>query len=186
MNYRFRQYALPLTLVLGCGSATAVDLLGDTLSFRRAYPNTGAQYGQDIPDTTVAVGTGDQVVWRFNALGNAITINPEPDRIIFSFPPDALFIGTTSVFDGFVVFGFDADIASISLIDNMTTMSVSLGNGLRTFTVNLSGQSLPNTSLAVAVSLVPEPNIAFLMLVGIVAIGATARRAASRVTTARS
>ena len=61
MHKSFIQVAAWLAATTLSANATAAGLIGDTLSFLRAYPKTETGYGQPIADTAVAAGVDDQV-----------------------------------------------------------------------------------------------------------------------------
>lgn len=86
MHKSFIHVAALLAATTLTGTAQATDLIGETLSFLRAYPNTETGYGQPIADTTVAAGVGDRVTWDYfvNAPTPWLVIDPEADRIVFS------------------------------------------------------------------------------------------------------
>ena len=169
-----------LAFVGCCSAAKAADLLGDTLSFMRAFPNTSTQFGAAIPNTTVAVGTADQVGWNLTGVPPFfVLINPEPDRIVFTFPVLNGYVTTPNVFDGYVITGFDFDIASVSVMNNTTGAAVLLGGGPRQITVDISGDAQATQSFTLAVSLVPEPNTVALFALGISALVLRARHAAN-------
>lgn len=150
------------------GTAQATDLIGETLSFLRAYPNTETGYGQPIADTTVAAGVGDRVTWDYfvNAPTPWLVIDPEADRIVFSLSAAGITGGSSTLFDGVVVSGFDQVIQSVSLLDNTTGGTVLLSHGPHAIQVNLSGTFQANQSFAIGVSVVPEPASMALMTMG--------------------
>jgi hypothetical protein len=159
--------AVVLAAAGSCSTASALDLLGNTLSFMRAYPDTSTQFGAAIPNTTVAVGTADQVGWSFSGSSPfSVLINPEPSNIIFTFPVTNGYITTPGVFDGYVITGFNIDIASVSVMSNTTGAAVSLGGGPREITIDLSGLTGAAQSFTLAVSVVPEPASVALLVAG--------------------
>lgn len=181
MKKSFIHVAALLAAAAFNANALAADLIGDTLSFLRAYPNPETRYGQEIADTTVAPGTADQVTWRFGTSGPAaLTINPEADRIHFSFPVRFVTEGSASLFDGIVISGFDQTIQSVSLLDNNAGGTVRLSHGPHELRVNLSGTFQANQSLAIGVSVVPEPASMALMALGAGMLALRMRRHAAR------
>lgn len=155
-------------LCAATASQAAQTLIGETLDFLRAYPSISTQFGAAIPGTTVAAGPSDAVNWS-----NQVFIDPEADRITFSIPSQTGFIGTTSTFDGFVVSGFDHDIAAVTVLGNTTNFVLSLSNDLRSFAVNVgTGSTLYSSGdFAIGVTLVgapvPEPATALLLAGGL-------------------
>ena len=177
MRLNFKSGIASVAIAASCSTAMAADLLGDTLSFMRAYPNTSTRYGAAIANTTVAVGTTDQVGWNLTGVAPFfVLINPEPDHIIFTFPVINGMGSGGSLFDGYVITGFDSDIASVSVANNTTGQSVLASAGLRQIDVALSGTFPANQSFALAVSLVPEPASAVLLALGIGALLLRSRR----------
>ncbi len=107
-----------------CAAATAQavpTLIGDTIDFRRAYPDVNTQYGPAIPSTTVAAGTSDVVYWG----GPGLAIDPEADSISFYIECCTAFIGSSTSFDGFIVSGLDTDIDSVSVLSNTSNFVIS-------------------------------------------------------------
>lgn len=172
-------------LLLGTSlpSAAAPTLLGDTISFFRAYPNTGTQYGNAIPNTTVAAGTSDVVSWTFGSSPNSINFDPEANTIRFDFLVSTSYGGTASQFDGYVVSGIDFDIDSVSILGNTTAYNVaSLTNSAHSFSISFNGTSAPG-SVLVGVQLrnptpsgVPEPATAGLAAAALALLGVQSRR----------
>lgn len=154
--------------------AALVTMLGDTLSFKRAYPDTVTQFGQAIADTTVAAGTSDKVNWLSPGGVLFATIDPEALTIQFD-TRESIYEGTSTIFDGFLVSGFDHDIASVFVQGNTTSFSVDLQQGLRSFAMSLSGQSPTPGVITLGVTLVdsnsngtvPVPATASLLLLGL-------------------
>jgi uncharacterized protein (TIGR03382 family) len=175
---------LALALAASASAHAAPTLLGDTLSFMRGYPSTTTQYGLAIPDTTVASGSSDEVAWEFAPGVRYALIDPEADSV--SFRLGSGWIGTSTVFDGFVVSGFDHDIDSVFVQSNTTQLGVVLSQGLRDFTVSFSGNSGINVgSVVLGVTLrdttlpqgtVPEPATAGLAALALAGLALGGRR----------
>jgi PEP-CTERM motif len=181
MHKPFIQVAALLAAATFNANAVAADLIGDTLSFLRAYPNLETRYGQAISDSTVVSGMDDQVTWKFAANGPAaLTIDPEADHIRFSFPVRFVTEGSTTIFDGVVISGFDRAIQSVSLLDNTAGGTVLLSHGPHEIQVNLSGTFLANQSFAIGVSVVPEPASMALMALGVGLLALRLRRHAAQ------
>jgi PEP-CTERM motif len=181
MQKSFIRVAALLAAAAFNANAVAADLIGDTLSFLRAYPNLETRYGQAISDSTVAPGMADQVTWRFAANGPALlAINPEADRIHFNFPVRFVTEGSATIFDGVVISGFDRAIQSVSLLDNTAGGTVLLSHGPHEIQVNLRGAFQANQSFAIGVSVVPEPASMALMALGAGVLALRMRRHAVR------
>jgi hypothetical protein len=176
LKLTFARSLMAAFTVSACMSATAVDLVGDTLSFLRGFPTTTTQFGQAIPDATVVAGTSDQVQWRGSDGVAYVSINPEPDRVVFTFLRLGITGGTASTFDGFVINAFDNNIVSRSVIGGLPGM-VTLGGGNRDVTVNLNGTFMAGESFAVVVSVVPESTTVALFSCGLGALLLRCRRA---------
>lgn len=153
--------------------AASVDMLGDTLSFVRAYPDIDTRFGQPIPDTTVVAGIADRVNWLAPNGQLFATIDPEALTIQFD-TRESIYEGTSTIFDGFIVSGFDHDIASVFVQGNTTNYSIDLQQGLRSFAMSLSGRSPIGGTITIGVTLadpvtnpVPVPATASLVLLGL-------------------
>jgi len=167
------------TLALSTSAALAdVNLLGDTLSFLRAYPNTATQYLASIPDTVVAAGTSDQVSWVINGgTLNVTTFNPEAYEIHLTANVITGYVGSASGFDGYVISGFDHDIQSFTL-NHATEFGVSISVlDPRSMAINLSGYGVGTLTIGIALAQpVPEPASMAMMAAGLGLIGVAARR----------
>ena len=133
-----RKVLAALCLCWAAAAQAAPTLIGDTLSFLRAHPDTNTQFGPAIPSTTVAVGTSDMVNWV-----PYVTINPEADSISFHVNFLTAVIRSSTTFDGFIVSGFDTDIDSASLLSNSSNFVISPTHDLRSFAVNIRAASQP-------------------------------------------
>jgi hypothetical protein len=118
---------LTATALLGCTFAIAAPttLLGDTLTFSRAYPDPQTPYGvAPLSATTqVVAGTTDQVAW--SSLGGwgaesgttYARFNPEIYSIEVTLPSLGIYLDTPFPgFDGYVITGFSHDIVSASAL----------------------------------------------------------------------
>lgn len=178
MNFEFsaRQSLVTAALVLSASSAMAdVTLLGDTLSFLRAYPDTSTKYLSDIPDTVVTAGTSDQVSWIVGNV-NYATFDPEAGQIHLTINGSTYGIGPG--FDGYVVSGFDHDITSYTLTNPTgfnTTVSLL---DARTLAIHLAGSSSGTMTIGLTLAPVPEPATTALMAAGLGLLAVAARRRA--------
>lgn len=167
------------TLALSTSAALAdVNLLGDTLSFLRAYPNAATQYLAPIPDTVVAAGTSDQVSWVVNSGTLSVTtFNPEAYEIQLTANVTSGYIGSGSRFDGYVISGFDHDIQSFTL-NHATGFGVSISlPDARSMAINLNGTSSGTLTIGIALAQpVPEPASMVMLAAGLGLIGVAARR----------
>ncbi len=167
------------TLCLGAAAAVhaAPTMIGDTIDFQRLYPDTSTQYGPSIPSTTVAAGTSDAVSW-----GSQLIIDPEAGKISFTVASLTQFIGSASVFDGFLVSAFDTDIDSVSVLSNSTGFGIVLSHDLRSISINVTPAStFSSGTFVIGVRLVGEqtsgvPEPGTLALAALAAFGALARR----------
>lgn len=171
------------TCLLGTSLASqaATSLIGDTISFLRAYPNTTTQYGNAIPDTTVVAGAADVVSWTFGSNATSTTFDPEANSVRFDFLTATTYLTTGATFDGYVVSGIDATIDSLSILGNSTSYSVAaLTHDGHSFRIALNGSSGPG-SVVIGLqfaSAVPEPTSAMLALGGLALLGLRLRRRA--------
>ena len=169
-------------LVTSVPAQAAPTLIGDTISFMRAYPNPSTQYGNAISNTTVAAGSSDAVAWSFGSGPSLVRFDPEASSISFNFLVTNGMGGSNSTFDGYVISGIDAQIDALSILFNNTGASlVSLTNTSHGFNLNLGG-SLSGT-LVVGLQLhnpivttVPEPASLLLVALGLPALLLARRR----------
>jgi len=166
-------------LVVSAPAFAAPTLIGDTLSFLRAFPTVGVGYGDAIPDTTVAAGTSDQVGWM-----GYTTIDPEANSIGFLLGPASTYGTGPGFFDGYVVSGFDHDIASVSVLGNNTGLTIGLSNDLRSITIGLTGRYAANSAFTIGVTLadpgpqgLPEPASVALVAVALAGLALLSRAA---------
>ena len=173
-HLKLRNALVAMCLAWAAASQAAPTLVGDTLDFMRAYPDTSTPFGPAIPSTTVTAGDSDVVNWL-----SLVYIDPEAASISFEIASLTGFIGSSSTFDGFVVSAFDADIESVSVLSNTSDFSISLTHGLRSLAVNIGPAPMQYSSgtFVVAVKLadapipgVPEPATVALMGSGLVAM----------------
>ena len=178
MNFVFatRQALVSAALVASAGSALAeVTLIGDTLSFLRAYPDTTTQYLASIPDTVVMTGTSDQVSWIVNGGINYTTFDPEALQIHLTANVISGYVGGSN-FDGYVISGFDHDITSFTLA-NPTGFSATLSLlDPRKLAINLSGISSGTMTIGLTLAPVPEPASTVMMVAGLGLLAMAARR----------
>jgi hypothetical protein len=162
-------------LVAFCGAVSAEGLIGETLTFSRAYPTpTTPFWSPSSTTTTVAEGFSDQIVWQWvPGVSGVTTINPEASAIAWGGWPGE-YIGEGEVFDGFVVSGFSRDIASVEVVSS-GGFAIELTPGARSFGVSLRGVG---SSFALAVQLVPvpEPHTFVLAFAGLAVAGTVGQR----------
>ena len=184
MKIRVLSIILSSAALCGSGAVSAAPtLIGDTISFLRAYPDAATPYGPLIPNTTIVAGTSDQVAWPSTA---PAMFNPEANSISLTFGTVTEYIGSGATFDGFVISGFNNEILSASLLSNSSGLNVSLTNGLNSISIDLNGFTVAGGSLTFAVNLkdsisnVPEPSSLALLAVGAIVLTGTAFKRGSR------
>lgn len=164
-----------LFAAVGASAAAETTLLGDTISFLRAYPNTSTQYLSSIPDTTVSAGTSDQVSWIVSGITYA-TFDPEALSIDISLAYSG-YGGPGAAFDGYVISGFDHDIQSIAATNGTGYSVTSTLLGPRAIAINLVGLSSGTLSIELTLAQqVPEPASVGLMLAGLGLVAVAVRR----------
>lgn len=136
-----------------CGSVCAQGLVGERLTFSRAYPSLSTPYwNPSSMTTTVTTGSADLITWTWvPGVSGTTFIDPEASSISWS-GSTSEYIGSRSQFDGFVVSGFSRDIDSVS-VQSSGGFNIDLVPSARSFTVNLSGKG---SGFTLAVRLVPE------------------------------
>lgn len=176
-----------LLLATSLPSGAAPTLIGDTISILRSYPTTTTQYGNAIPDTTVAAGNADVVSWSYTNSWPTISFDPEANSLWINFLTNTAMISTATEFDGFVISGIDAEIASLSILSNTTTYAVAaLTNDGHGFTIGLNGVSLAG-SVQIGLQLrdpgpaaLPEPGTTGLAFAALGLLGVQSRRRRAR------
>src|SRR5688500_10421916 len=102
--------------VVVCGPAqqASADLIGDTLTINRRFPNEITFFPDPVTgsvSTTVVAGPGDAV----SPQPTLYLINPEANSIIFDFVGTSTFGGSVDgIFDGLEFLGFDDAIQNVT------------------------------------------------------------------------
>ena len=150
--------------------AHASGLIGETLTFSRAYPTPSTPYwSPTTKSTTVATGESDLINWQWFPGGSGTTfINPEDSTISWS-GSFSQYIADPSTFDGFIISGFSRDILSVSVTD-YGGFTIDLSPSLRSFGINLSGFG-SGFKIDVQLAPVPEPISVLLAAVGLFTLG---------------
>jgi len=179
-----RNSVVAATMVLAAVAASAeTTLLGDSLSFLRAYPDTSSQYLSAIPDTIVVAGTSDRVSWIVSGL-TYTTFDPEALRIDVIFPVTADYGTPGPEFDGYVISGFDHDIQSFTVTNGTGFAVTSTLLDPRTIAIDLTGLSSGTYSIGLVMAQpVPEPANVALMAAGLGLLALRARRRAKALNT---
>jgi hypothetical protein len=176
-----RRILMALGLTSLSMQAMAVDMIGSSLTFLRAYPTTTTPYwANSTQTTTVAAGPTDLIDW-YSGPGNTgfhLTVDPEATTITFQLLSGSTFIGSQGTFDGFTVSGFGAALSSVTVASNATGLTVTPS----ILSPNVLGVSLDgNNAVAgftLSVTLVPEPSAALMLAAGLLAMAW--KRTASR------
>lgn len=110
MKSKFLCSSAVLVLALAGVQSTQASLIGDTLTFRRAYPTEAIDYAPPI--STLVTADNSDVVFH----PNHVFINPGPAVIRFDLVESSGFVGDSSIglFDGFVIEGFDSPVLDVS------------------------------------------------------------------------
>lgn len=134
---------------LSC-SAKKTSLLGAKLTFSRRYPTIDTPYDYWIPSsasTVVSTGPADAITWP--GISASAVIDPEADTISWVLPRPSEYVGFSDGFDGFVVVGIPADLASASVeSSNGIAVAVTL-TGARQLNVNMNGKYLAGASFKI-------------------------------------
>jgi len=167
--------------------AQAADLLGDTLTFTRAYPSPDTPFLTFNPvsvSTMVTADDSDSISWEISLFpGQPLyDIDPGATGIEWQFTSTSAFVTGDGFFDGFVVTGFGNDIASVSLSGNTSSLDIQVSHSERQIFIDLSGPYSSGTGFALSVAVVPGPTSAALLTAGLVAVAALARRRQTRAT----
>jgi hypothetical protein len=166
--------------------AQAADLLGDTLTFTRAYPSADTPWLVWDPvsvSTTVTADASDAIVWSLaSSPGNPYqSIDPGAFSVEWTFTrPTGYIGGGADTFDGYVITGFSNDITAASVSANTSGLMIEVNHTARQITIDLSGNNAAPTSFVLSVAVVPEPASAALMAGGLMVLAAMARRSRGR------
>lgn len=167
--------------------AASGTLVGDTLTFVRAFPDASTPYtGWDPHSASILVApdASDTFVWEVS--GFQTNLNPGISTIEFGFPVVSRFDTDASTFDGFTISGISSSLASASIVSNTTGMAAVVSVVGQELHLSLAGANLGDTTgLTVGVtfaSAVPEPGTWSLFLAGITGVSAYSfrRRRATR------
>lgn len=170
--------AVTVGAFLACAApAQAVDLIGETLTFRRLYPDFNTDYGPPFEPKTVTVvaGDGDSASW---IVGSTVYLQalPEATTITFVIPvPSGYGNGNNGQFDGYSISGFSFSTAAVSVGSNTSGLQVQLSSVGDTLYIGLANTSSGQIVLDFT-SAVPEPGTWALFGAGLLAIGRFARR----------
>jgi len=121
--------------------------------------------------TTVAAGTADTIHWA--AGGAPLNIDPDANRIVFTFGSSTSYGAS---FDGFVITGFSRDIVSASILSENLPGAPTLQVLQRQLNLDVNSSVAAGQTIVLSVSVVPEPGTWALMLGGVAALAALARR----------
>lgn len=96
--------------------------------------------------------------WVISALPGTpyLIVDPEASSTDFAVYATG-FIGTDSVFDGFVISGFGSDIGAVSLVNSTPNLSASLSHSVREVFVNLAGNNTRDGRFTLSISVVRSP-----------------------------
>ncbi len=163
----FKYATIIFLLLIAPINSVFASMIGDTLTFRRAYPDITTDFAPSV-STIVESGNADIVS---NQPG-FLTINPESNNIIFDFPVSSAFGGTASVFDGFEITGFSNAITNAFIFDVTGVTIVGLSFSDKLINLNLAGRyeanSFINMGIEFAPNPVPIPGSVFLFFVGLI------------------
>jgi hypothetical protein len=166
------------TIAVLAGPAAAQGLVGDTLTFNRAYPTPTTPYWTvPMQVTTVAADASDLVDWYSDGTsGFHLTIDPGAETIVFRLISASSFIGLGPQFDGFRVTGFGSDIVSADVAANDSGLSLATSFAGRVLDIDLRGSNFGGSTGFTITVAVPEPGTWAMWLAGMAGVGACVRR----------
>lgn len=129
--------------LLAVATAAQATMIGDVLTFARAYPTTDTSFGTGTPvSTTVTANSLDTVLLQDTVPPGEYywAINPGADSIRVDVLRPAGMLGTNTIFDGIVFSGFSATLASVSYTTSNPeyVVGVSLNATLNQIELNLT------------------------------------------------
>jgi hypothetical protein len=156
------------TIAVLAGPAAAQGLVGDTLTFNRAYPTPTTPYWTvPMQVTTVAADASDLVDWYSDGTsGFHLTIDPGAESIVFRLISASSFIGLGPQFDGFRVTGFGSDIVSADVAANDSGLSLATSFAGRVLDIDLRGSNFGGSTGFTITVAVPEPGTWAMWLAG--------------------
>lgn len=147
-------------LFLNGNSAIAVNLIGETLTFRRAYPNIDTDFRPAVM-TTVTADNSDLVKLQQITFEQQYHwwINPDADSIFIDVNRGSIMLGSNTIFDGIVISGFSTPIINASFTTNDPSFVYDLTFDSSRIYLNLTGafDGSEYIDIQVQTQAVPEP-----------------------------
>lgn len=155
-------------------SFVAASMLGDTLTFRRAYPNIGTDFAPPV-STTVTADSSDLVTlqppfWK---------IDPSANNILIDVEGISGMLGSSTVFDGIVVTGFSNIISNASFTTNDPAFVYGLTFDTVSIELNLTGPFDGSEEIDIAVEFASVPDAGSTVILigaGLLGLAAVRRR----------
>lgn len=148
-----------LILTLLSTAEMHAGMIGDTLTFRRVFPDVDTDFAPPV-STTVTADNTDIVTLQ----PPFFDINPSDTSILIDLQGSSSMVGSATVFDGIVITGFSELITNATATSNVSGFVFDLNFDSSSIALNLAGPFDATTFVDISVetspttNVVPEPN----------------------------